>query len=122
MKYISTRDNKKTYNFIDTFLNGLAHDGGLYIPKIIPRLSNANLQKFSKLNYNNLAYENIKIYTNNTFTKNELKKIIKNSYKKFDSNNVVKFSRIKKFNLIELYHGPTLAFKDIEMKVIDNMY
>ncbi|GBL34347.1 hypothetical protein EMGBS14_10170 [Candidatus Pelagibacterales bacterium] len=40
MKYISTRDNKKTYNFIDTFLNGLAHDGGLYIPRIIPRLSN----------------------------------------------------------------------------------
>ena len=53
MKYISTRNNKKTYNFIDTFLNGLAHDGGLYIPKIIPRLSNATLQKFSKLNYDN---------------------------------------------------------------------
>ena len=122
MKYISTRDNKKTYNFIDTFLNGLAHDGGLYIPKIIPRLSNATLQKFSKLNYDNLAYEIIKIYTDNTFSKNELKKIIKNSYKKFDSNNVIKFSRIKKFNLIELYHGPTLAFKDIAMQVIGNMY
>ncbi len=77
MKYISTRDNKKTYNFIDIFLNGLAHDGGLYIPKIIPRLSNATLQKFS---------------------------------------------RVKKFNLIELYHGPTLAFKDIAMQVIGNMY
>ena len=80
------------------------------------------MQKFSKLNYNNLAYEIIKIYTDNTFSKNELKKIIKNSYKKFDSNNVVKFSRIKKFNLIELYHGPTLAFKDIAMQVIGNMY
>ena len=43
MKYISTRDNKKTYNFIETFLNGLALDGGLYIPKKIPRLSNATL-------------------------------------------------------------------------------
>ena len=122
MKYISTRDNKKTYNFIETFLNGLALDGGLYIPKKIPRLSNATLNRLSKLNYNDLAYEIIKIYTGNTFSNKELKKIIKISYKKFNSNNVVKFSRLKKFNLVELYHGPTLAFKDIAMQVIGNMY
>ena len=122
MKYISTRDNKKTYNFVDTFLNGLAHDGGLYIPKKIPRLSRFTLKRLSKLNYNDLAYEIIKIYTGNAFSKNELKKIIKNSYKEFDSDNVVKFSKVKKFNLIELYHGPTLAFKDIAMQVIGNMY
>ena len=122
MKYISTRNNKKTYNFIETFLNGLALDGGLYIPKKIPRLSSATLNRLSKLNYNDLAYEIIKIYTGNTFSNNELKKIIKVSYKKFNSNNVVKFSRVKKFNLVELYHGPTLAFKDIAMQVIGNMY
>jgi len=122
MKYISTRDNKKTYNFIETFLNGLALDGGLYIPKKIPRLSKATLNRLSKLNYNDLAYEIIKIYTGNTFSNKELKKIIKISYKKFNSNNVVKFSRVKKFNLVELYHGPTLAFKDIAMQVIGNMY
>ena len=52
MKYISTRNNKKTYNFIETFLNGLALDGGLYIPKKIPRLSSATLNRLSKLNYN----------------------------------------------------------------------
>ena len=69
-----------------------------------------------------MAYEIIKIYTGNTFSNNELKKIIKISYKKFNSNNVVKFSRVKKFNLVELYHGPTLAFKDIAMQVIGNMY
>ena len=57
MKYISTRDNTKTYNFADTFLNGLAHDGGLYIPKKIPRLSKSTLKKLSKLNYNDLAYD-----------------------------------------------------------------
>jgi len=122
MKYISTRNNKKNYNFIDTFLNGLAHDGGLYIPKKIPRLSNGTLKRLSRLNYNDLAYEIIKIYTGNTFSKNELKKIITNSYKKFESKNVVKFSRVRKFNLVELYHGPTLAFKDIAMQVIGNMY
>jgi len=122
MKYISTRNNKKTYNFIETFLNGLALDGGLYIPKKIPRLSSATLNRLSKLNYNDLAYEIIKIYTGNTFSNNELKKIIKISYKKFNSSNVVKFSRVKKFNLVELYHGPTLAFKDIAMQVIGNMY
>jgi threonine synthase len=122
MKYISTRNNEKTYSFIDTFLNGLAHDGGLYIPKNIPHLSKSTLQRFSKLNYNDLAYEIIKIYTGNTFSKTELKQIIKKSYKNFDSFNVVRFSRVKKFNLVELYHGPTLAFKDIAMQVIGNMY
>ena len=49
------------------------------------------------MNYNDLAYEIIKIYTGNAFSKNELKKIIKNSYKEFDSDNVVKFSKVKKF-------------------------
>jgi threonine synthase len=122
MKYISTRNSKKTYNFIDTFLNGLAHDGGLYIPKKIPRFNNKNLKKLSKLSYQDLAFEIIKMYTGNTFSKIELKKIIKNSYKDFKSSNVVKFSRVKKFNLVELYHGPTLAFKDIAMQVIGNMY
>ncbi len=122
MEYISTRNNKKIYNFTDTFLNGLAHDGGLYIPKKIPRLSKIFLKRLSKLNYNDLAYEIIKIYTGNTFSNKQLKKIIIKSYKKFNSKNVVKFSRVKKFNLIELYHGPTLAFKDIAMQVIGNMY
>jgi threonine synthase len=122
MKYISTRNNNKTFSFIDTFLNGLAYDGGLYIPKNIPRLSKSTLQRFAKLNYNDLAYEIIKIYVGKTFSKTELKKIINKSYKNFDSSNVIKFSRVKKFNLVELYHGPTLAFKDIAMQVIGNMY
>jgi len=122
MKYISTRNNKKTYSFIDAFLNGLAHDGGLYIPKNIPHLSKSTLQRFSQLNYNDLAYEVIKIYTEDTFSKAELKKIIKRSYDNFYSKNVIKFSRVKNFNLVELYHGPTLAFKDIAMQVIGNMY
>ncbi|MCX5691446.1 MAG: hypothetical protein NTV94_16925 [Planctomycetota bacterium] len=84
MKYISTRDNKKTYNFVDTFLNGLAHDGGLYIPKKILRLSKSTLKRLSKLNYNDLAYEIIKIYTGNAFSKNELKKIIKKNERSID--------------------------------------
>ena len=67
MKYISTRDNKKTYNFVDTFLNGLAHDGGLYIPKKILRLSKSTLKRLSKLNYNDLAYEIIKYLRNGLF-------------------------------------------------------
>ena len=83
MEYISTRNNKKIYNFTDTFLNGLAHDGGLYIPKKIPRLSKIFLKRLSKLNYNDLAYEIIKIYTGNTFSNKQLKKIIIKSYKKF---------------------------------------
>ena len=54
MKYISTRNNSKEFNFSEVFIKGLADDGGLFVPKTVPKLSNKELQRFSKLNYQNL--------------------------------------------------------------------
>ncbi len=122
MKYISTRNSKIKVSFIETFLNGLALDGGLYIPKIIPKFSKSSFYRLSKLKYHELAFEIIKIFTDKTFSNSELKKIIKKSYSSFSTKEVIKLSKIETYNLLELYHGPTFAFKDIAMQIIGNMY
>ena len=122
MKYISTRNSSKEFNFSEVFIKGLADDGGLFIPKTVPKLSNEALQRFSKLNYQDLAKEIIFLFCNETIEKNELSNIIDRSYLKFREKNVIKLSDIGKNKLLELFHGPTLAFKDIAMQFIGNLY
>ena len=122
MKYISTRNSSKEFNFSEVFIKGLADDGGLFIPKTVPKLSNEELQRFSKLNYQDLAKEIIFLFCNETIEKNELSNIIERSYLKFREKNVIKLSDVGKNKLLELFHGPTLAFKDIAMQFIGNLY
>jgi threonine synthase len=80
------------------------------------------LQRFSKLNYQDLAKEIIFLFCNETIEKNELSNIIERSYLKFREKNVIKLSDVGKNKLLELFHGPTLAFKDIAMQFIGNLY
>ena len=122
MKYTSTRNRSKEFNFGEVFIKGLADDGGLFIPKAVPKLSNEELQRLSKLNYQDLAKEIIFLFCNETIEKNELSNIIKRSYLKFREKNVIKLSDVGKNKLLELFHGPTLAFKDIAMQFIGNLY
>ena len=122
MKYISTRNRSKEFNFSEVFIKGLADDGGLFIPKIVPKLSNEELQRFSNLNYQDLAKEIVFLFCNETIEKNELSNIIERSYLKFREKNVIKLSDVGKNKLLELFHGPTLAFKDIAMQFIGNLY
>ena len=122
MKYISTRNSSKEFNFSEVFIKGLADDGGLFIPKSVPKLSNEELQRFSKLNYQDLAKEIIFLFCNETIEKNELSNIVDKSYSKFREKNIVKIVDIGKNKILELFHGPTLAFKDIAMQFIGNLY
>ena len=122
MHYISTRNNSKKFIFRDVFLNGLASDGGLFIPDKIPLFSSEDLKKLEKLSYKDLALNIIQKFCDNEFTENELREIIKDSYKNFRNEEVVEIKKIDNFYLLELFHGPTLAFKDIALQVIGNMY
>ena len=122
MEYISTRNKNLKYNFKDIFLRGLAPDGGLFIPKQIKKYSDSELKKLSVLDYVDLATEIIFNFCSSSLEKNKLKNLIKKSYKNFASDEVIKIKKFGSFNLIELYHGPTLAFKDIAMQVLGNMY
>tara|TARA_Y100000590_G_C15718693_1_gene1012791 strand:+ start:34 stop:1416 length:1383 start_codon:yes stop_codon:yes gene_type:complete len=122
MEYISTRNTKKSFSFKDVFLNGLASDGGLFVPKLIPVYNTNDLEKLKNLSYRDLATKIIFDFCSEEFSKSEIKDLVDKSYKNFRAKEVVNISKIGEINLLELFHGPTLAFKDIAMQVIGNMY
>ena len=122
MKYFSTRDKSLRLSFKDIFLRGLAPGGGLFLPNEIKKFTKAELKKLSQLSYNELAAEIIFNFCSNEINKKELSLLIEKSYSKFKESEVVTLKRVGGFNLLELYHGPTLAFKDIAMQIIGNMY
>ncbi len=122
MEYISTRNKNLKFSFKDVFLRGLAPDGGLFIPKKIKIYDESELKNLSKMSYVDLATEIIANFCSPELEKNKLNNLIKKSYKSFTTKDVVEIKKIGDINLVELYHGPTLAFKDVAMQVIGNMY
>ena len=122
MEYISTRNTKKIFSFKDVFLKSLAPDGGLFVPKKIPSYSSQELEKLRDLSYRDLAEKIILEFCSDEFSGAEIKNLVNNSYKNFRVQDVVSIKKLGKTNLLELFHGPTLAFKDIAMQVIGNMY
>jgi len=122
MRYVSTRDNSKEYSFEDVFIKGLADDGGLYVPKSLKKYSTDELSELKNLNYNELSTEIINQFSSNFIAKEELSYLIKKSYSTFREKEVVKISSVGELKLLELFHGPTLAFKDVAMQFIGNLY
>jgi threonine synthase len=122
MEYISTRNTQKIFSFKDVFLKGLAPDGGLFVPKKIPLYTSQELEKLRNFSYDELAAKIILKFCSDEFNETDIKDLVKNSYENFRVDNVVTIKKLGKLNLLELFHGPTLAFKDIAMQVIGNMY
>ena len=122
MNYISTRNKSLNFNFGDIFLRGLAPDGGLFLPKEINKFSDEELKKLSTLNYIDLGVEIISKFCSPVLDKNKIKALLEKAYVDFNTKEVVEIKKIDNLNLLELYHGPTLAFKDIAMQVIGLMY
>ena len=122
MNYLSTRDKSLKFSFKDIFLRGLAPGGGLFLPSEIRSYDKTDLENLSKLSYPELATEILYNFCSDNLTKGELSSLVKDAYKHFEDKEVVKIKKIGNINLLELYHGPTLAFKDIAMQVIGNMY
>jgi len=122
MEYVSTRNSKVKFSFKDVFLSGLAADGGLYVPCKIPQYSLEDIKQLKKLSYQELAVKIISNFCNKDFSITEIEKLVRKSYKNFRVNEVIKMQKVGNFKLLELHHGPTLAFKDIAMQLIGNMY
>ena len=122
MKYISTRNGSKEFNFTEVFIKGLADDGGLYVPKSLKKYSTEELLELKNLNYNELSTEIIHLFSADFISREELSSLIKKSYSTFREKDVVKISSLGELKLLELFHGPTLAFKDIAMQFIGNLY
>ena len=122
MKYVSTRNNQKEFNFKEVFIKGLADEGGLFVPKSLKKFTEEEINNLSNLNYRELAIKIMFPFCSDFIDENELKNIIEKSYSKFRENDVVKITDIGNHKLLELFHGPTLAFKDIAMQFIGNLY
>ena len=122
MKYISTRDNSKEYSFEQVFIKGLADDGGLFVPKEVKKYSAEQIKALSNLSYQELAKEIIYPFIGDFMTANELSDIVDKSYSVFRKDNVVDLIKLGDTKILELFHGPTLAFKDIAMQLLGNFY
>ena len=122
MKYISTRDKSKKFEFKDVFIKGLADDGGLFIPETLHKYSESEINDFKKLSYSDLAKEIIHPFIGNFTSENELGKIIEKSYSVFRKDNVIDLIKVGDRSVLELFHGPTLAFKDVAMQLLGNFY
>ena len=122
MNYVSTRNSIKNFTFKEVFLKGLADDGGLFVPKSIKPFNKEDLNHLKSLSYNDLAAEIIYPFIGDFMSKDELISTISKSYSNFRSNEVVKISNLGNLKVLELFHGPTLAFKDIAMQLIGNFY
>ena len=122
MKYISTRNNSKEHSFEEVFIKGLADDGGLFIPKEIKKYTQEELNSLSELSYQDLAKKIIYPFIGDFMSESELSLIIDKSYSTFRKKNVVDLIKLGDTKVLELFHGPTLAFKDVAMQLLGNFY
>jgi threonine synthase len=122
MKYVSTRDNSKEYSFEEVFIKGLADDGGLFVPKEVKKYNIKEIETLSRLNYQDLAKEIIHPFIGDFMTVNELSDVVDKSYSVFRKDNAVDLIKVGDTKILELFHGPTLAFKDIAMQLLGNFY
>ena len=122
MKYISTRNTRKEYNFEEVFIKGLAEDGGLFVPKFLNKYNEEELKTLSALSYQDLAKKIIFPFIEGFMSENELSDIVDKSYSVFRKDNVVNLIDVGEIKVLELFHGPTLAFKDIAMQLLGSFY
>ena len=120
MKYISTRGKAPELGFEDVLLSGLANDGGLYIPKEWPKLDYKELPTTS---YSEQAAYVIYPFVKGFLSYEELNDIASQAYSHFPSKEAIKLKEVEKGNyLLELFHGPTLAFKDFAMLLLAQFF
>ena len=122
MNYVSTRNSSKSFKFKEVFIKGLADDGGLFIPVSLHKYNDEDLDRFKNLEYNDLAKKIIYPFIGDFMSEKDLSKIIDKSYSVFRKKNVVDLVKIGDRFVLELFHGPTLAFKDIAMQLLGNFY
>ena len=119
MKYFSTRGNSQELNFIDVLTSGTAKDGGLYVPENFPRFSNEEIREFETASYQDLASHLLYPYIEGFLSKEDFEQVVKKAYDSFSIPEVVKLVETKNSGyILELFHGPTFAFKDVAMQLL----
>lgn len=123
MKYVSTRGSTAPLGFIESVLMGLADDGGLLVPEHLPQLSEATLSAWSRLSFQELTAELLSLFTGDEIPRADLVALVAQSYATFRHEEVTPVHRVDDgLYVLELFHGPTWAFKDVALQLLGNMY
>jgi len=122
MRFVSTRGQTPALGFSDAVATGLAPDGGLYLPESLPRFTAADLARFAPLGYADLCFEFLKVFATD-IEPATLRAIVARSYTKFSHPDIAPIVRLDdRTSVLELFHGPTLAFKDFALQLLGNLY
>ena len=122
MLYKSTRGNSPEVPFSQVLLGGLAPDGGLYMPERFPQFTKEEINSWSDLEFHQLASNILFPFVDGEIDKVIFSKLVKEAYETFDTDNVVELKEISANRwVLELFHGPTLAFKDVAMQLLGSL-
>ena len=120
MHYLSTRNNKLKETFLNVLFQGLSKEGGLFMPFSWPSISIKNLRG---KNYQEIAYEVISPFIQDDISDDDLRLILDKTYQSFDHENIAPLINIEKNKyILELFYGPTLAFKDYALQFLGNLF
>jgi len=123
MKYLSTRGSAPTLNFDDTLLSGLARDGGLYVPESWPKLTREDLKSLRGLSYPEIAVRVMAPFIAGSLIEDEFEKLVGDAYAGFDHEAIAPLKQLAPDSwLCELFHGPTLAFKDYPLQLVGRLF
>jgi threonine synthase len=125
-RYLSTRGGSYGLSFEDVVLKGLASDGGLFIPEEIPSLPKDWQTSWKDCSFEELAYNIFSLYISSAeIPEQDLKEIIRESYSTFRAEDItptITLDKERNIHLLELFHGPTLAFKDVALQFLGNLF
>lgn len=126
MKYVSTRGQAPSLGFDEVLLTGLARDGGLYVPAEFPQLSHDDIRSFRGLSYQEVAFRVMKPFvcgSGSSITEDDFQDIIAKAYGTFRHKAIVPLAQLGPNDwLMELFHGPTLAFKDVALQLLGHLF
>ncbi|MGK0364623.1 MAG: threonine synthase [Saprospiraceae bacterium] len=125
IKYISNRGGVEPVDFETAILDGFAGDGGLYVPEMVPQISLSQLEKWKNLSYVDLAFEVLSLYMDRSImSADELKNLLQIAYAPFTNEEVIPLHKMqsqKDTYIMELFHGPTISFKDVGLAFLVNL-
>ncbi len=122
MKYISTRGQAPSLEFEDVMLTGMASDGGLYVPESLPQFTPEDMERLASLDYPDLAVEIIRPFVADFLSEEQLQSIIRETYSGFRHQAVAPLVQTGPQEwVMELFHGPTLAFKDFALQLLGRL-
>ncbi|MCW5728350.1 threonine synthase [Parvibaculum sp.] len=123
MKYVSTRGAAPELDFEDALLAGLARDGGLYVPAEWPQMSERKIKALAGLPYEEVAFRVMRPYIGPSIDDSTLQRMLVRAYAGFNHRAIVPLTQIGPGDwLLELFHGPTLAFKDVAMQILARLF